>query len=666
MTEITYTTSGFRDLERCMRDRHVALDPATGELSLSRHISLRDEVGRCHYRDREVITDRVWARKQFVVADPDVRAATLAINLSCEAAVDSQTEGDSITCADTKGARLLIDVNGHTVEFPWPKTSTYWQGPAFEVPIPVESLRQGLNDVVLRSDDATEWYLLIEDSLWPNRSARSVDGGRTWDDAHLGPSGGHDGEYLVRLELEGHPSRGTVESPAIDLACVLSGSRIGVPFQLVGLTLERDAEIPEGTEVEFEVRAGPTPSHDPERWSAWAPRFPPDELSGGTARFVQWRATLLTRSPRSTPRLRSVTVIADVVPESSVSPGSFRIVYDNSPTIARSAYHFAHQAHDEPRVHIARERWALDEVVAGAGDELEAIARLADWTRHQWEDGWNQHSGLHGGELRYCPPWDGLVIRELASRDLSLGMCTHYATVFVQAATAIGFVARHNVIQGHCVAEVWVNDWQKWVMFDPGGDTDDTRKGTYHKERHGVPMSALEAHRAWVRQDFAGVKMVPAIAETKYEPDKWLKHFERFCVTLREDNLTSVSAGEPEHGWGPYHFDGYLWWEDEATPKLAVFTLATGREADMYWGVNQVAVHLAATGVPDALAVTLETVTPNLDHLEVRLQDGAWEATPQEFVWRLGSDENHLRVRSVNRFGRRGPIASVAVQALDA
>ena len=100
-------------------------------------------------------------------------------------------------------------------------------------------------------------------------------------------------------------------------------------------------------------------------------------------------------------------------------------------------------------------------------------------------------------------------------------MCTHYATVFVQAATALGFVARHNVIQAHCVAEVWVNDWRKWVMFDPGCDTDDDRKGTYHFQRNGVPMTALkpvergcrDGRRTWMASGWSAERKGP-IAST--------------------------------------------------------------------------------------------------------------------------------------------------------
>ena len=73
------------------------------------------------------------------------------------------------------------------------------------------------------------------------------------------------------------------------------------------------------------------------------------------------------------------------------------------------------------------------------------------------------------GEIDFCPPWGGLLAFELASRKLSLGMCTHYSIVFVHACASLGLVARTLVIRCHCVAEVWSEEYGKWIMIDTGG-----------------------------------------------------------------------------------------------------------------------------------------------------------------------------------------------------
>ena len=61
-----------------------------------------------------------------------------------------------------------------------------------------------------------------------------------------------------------------------------------------------EADVPQGTTVSLEVRAGDGPAPD-ESWSEWAP--PPS-----AGRFVQYRARLATSDAASTPVVRAVTL----------------------------------------------------------------------------------------------------------------------------------------------------------------------------------------------------------------------------------------------------------------------------------------------------------------------------------------------------------------------
>jgi len=327
----------------------------------------------------------VWAKKEFHVEDPDVFGATLVLGLYCEVGQDTRREDDTFIDTDPRQAMLLIEVNGRTIPFRWPKERRYWESGAFPVQIQVESLKPGLNEFVFHSADSTEWYLLIEDSIWPNRSAKSLDAGASWDYEHLGTNGGHDGEYLVRLQLEGHPPKGNLTSQALDLARLASGRRVGIPFTLKGIQIESKADEPDGTGVEFRVRGGSTPSYEPFEWTEWLPIGDLTRLVDSGPRFVQWRAILTTTSPKLTPILKEVTLKAKVEVPDERGKERFAIACDDTPTIARSSYHFAYQPYDEERLRIVRERWHLDQVIEGAESELEELVRLCDWTRQQWE-----------------------------------------------------------------------------------------------------------------------------------------------------------------------------------------------------------------------------------------------------------------------------------------
>ena len=56
-------------------------------------------------------------------------------------------------------------------------------------------------------------------------------------------------------------------------------------------------------------------------------------------------------------------------------------------------------------------------------------------------------------------------------------MCVHYAVAFVSCCQALGIPARCAAVTGalnsgpgHFVAEVWFEDYAKWVVVDPNTD----------------------------------------------------------------------------------------------------------------------------------------------------------------------------------------------------
>ena len=134
--------------------------------------------------------------------------------------------------------------------------------------------------------------------------------------------------------------------------------------------------------------------------------------------------------------------------------------------------------------------------------------------------------------------------------------------------------------------------------------------------------------------------MVPEAVESKFKLEGRLRLFGRFCIHLRNDQLTSLGRDEPEHGFGSYHYDGYLWWEDELGERLPWFSLWSSREGDFHWTLYQTEVYLGTTEEDTVLRVLLDTETPNFWKYEARRDGGGWEEMPEEFMWRLHPGEN--------------------------
>jgi len=693
--EVVLRWQGQDVLDGATRD--VGVDVYGGEAKLARRLILADEMGNCTGRDVEVIRGLVWGRKDFWVGDgePVAASARLSIWLRCPGAT----------------AELVVEVNGHPVRVHHRPTFQsqdegilvgYWHTNWCTVEVEAAWLHPGHNVVTLHTDDGSAWEILLETSRWPNRSSKSVDGGATWDFAHLGYDDCYDGEYLIRLELERYPAEGWMASPAFDLAATASGDSLGQPTQINRIVVAGEGDITSGTKIDFELRSGATPAYEPAAWSHWVPAQEYRARPGD--RFAQWRATLRTDLPLATPRLRAVEVRADV--ETQTAPWG-RLSGAENPALVYPSNPFGYQR-PFSRTRMMRERWNLQEVVAGAKNDLEQMERIALWARDQWSDGWNgKWNALH-----FCPPWDGPVILEFGRHSLGVGMCTQYSTVFVHACASLGITAHHVIHQSHCTAEAWSDHWGKWVWYDVGGDLNDETRAVYRADRNGVPMSVLEARAAWEDQKCDGVEFVGRNAQKFLPVEKRLGFFDHYCIVLRNNQMTSPHPGELEHGIVTYHYDDYLWWRDAQTPALPYSSRTSSRPGDFTWTLNRTRIHLQRTGEPGVLDVRLETTMPNMArdrilgpahhppaihipadpvHGEMETmgwdanlgpdwqrgapedtvfpaalqccEDGStWRDTPAQFNWTLKPGANRLGARAVNAFCVQGPASWVTVE----
>ena len=656
---VVLSWKGRGELDAATRDIHIEM--GEGAVRLARRQVLAYEMGNCNVRDTQPFDDWTWARKDFWLDDqtsfnPPQPEPKERLKLVCPRTFGCKVSAFArcASLAQDGTARMIVEVNGHPQSVAWlsPEgevrgeiSRNYWQFTWGTVSVPPEWLRLGQNTVILRTEDGSRWETFIEVSRFPNHSARSDDQGLTWDYDRLGYNNCYDGEFLVRMELERHPRRGQLTSPPFDLAQAVAENGIGRKITVHRLSLRMEGETPPGTTLGAELRAGPTPTYDPKTWSAWGPG---DDFAARPGdRFAQWRVTLGTEDPLRTPTLQGVQAIAEV----EVMAGSWgRLLVADSRPIPRSSFPFGYQA-PTARTRMLRERWHLDDLLYGEEDDLSRLRCLAEWVRDQWTDGWNRDWKA----LRLSPPWDGALILELAAHDLSQGMCTHYSTAFVHACASLGIPARHVIHKAHCTSEVWSDYWGKWIWFDVGGDMNDRTRAVYHVEREGVPLSALEARSAWQEGELDGVRLVGRKAREVFRLEQRLDLLDHFCIVLRNDQMTSLNPGEPEHGVMTYHYDGYLWWRDARMPPLPWFSLSSNREADFYWTLNRTRIHLQRTEREGVLSVQLESCTPHLQAYQVRLNGGEWEESPAEREWQLQRGENLLEARSVSAFGLPGP-----------
>jgi hypothetical protein len=250
--------------------------------------------------------------------------------------------------------------------------------------------------------------------------------------------------------------------------------------------------------------------------------------------------------------------------------------------------------------------------------------------------------------------------------------CSQYAHVFVSAAASLGWIDRELALRRHqdqpgqsssehSTTEIWSNQYRKWIMMDPTANM--------HVEKRDVPLSAYEIRQEWFYR--AGQDLVFVIGKERQKYRKAdlpiiLGRFPGF------GDLT-VPADELEK----YGFIGYIPNTDLmdagldygrmfiVKDQLCEGTRWHIRDApsnpgvDPYFPVNQAAVRLAAE--QDSIRVTLQTMTPNFQTDEFRLDGGDWVASGESLLWSIQPGLNRLEVRTLNRFGVHGPVSTVEI-----
>ena len=304
--------------------------------------------------------------------------------------------------------------------------------------------------------------------------------------------------------------------------------------------------------------------------------------------------------------------------------------------------------------YIARFRkdFRLDRVVADAPNEYEAMLRLAAWVGSRWDHGTDTPAD---GSVAFDP---GAVVAAGAGGQRY--WCEIAARTMVHAATALGWSARvitasrGGYIWDHAVAEVWSNEFDKWVMLDTDFNI------LYESE--GTPLSAFEICHDGPRLAREGRLSERRIADRKpsLTHQNLLPVFRYVHVDLRNDwRSRPLPRGSPAGG------DRATWWT--ARPSLERLLTAKVRVDDARrfdWPINHVQI-FAADAKPTAdghlLRVVFGSYSPRFKAFQVSVDGSTWESVPGHgHELRFAAGTHTVRARVLGQAGFAGPERSVS------
>ena len=614
--------------------------------------------------------------------------------------------------ADDNDFPLYIRINGVDIVRPpskiaHPSARQYytndWGGSHFDnwfvVEVPVKALRSGNNEILLWTEsEKNSWEIMIAAdeefsrgsqtrSKHPNRSAKSIDGGKSWDFDHLGWKNEIDGEYCIRLSLGRHASEGIYISPVIDLAG--ETRLIKQNIEVVKSRINWKMEIPEGCIAEIRMRLGNSPVLNNTDWSDYTEVNDCVAVSESCSiRYMQFEIVMGTNNPLVTPKFLSVSIESSFVEQRNSDGWIYKIERLDNGRVVRSSMEYTYE--NFANLNELREDFELDKIVAGASNEFEAQLRLMSWAYRVPLSPLNPYAWNYYDILKAKRDDKGrIILHQNYNKRRRDGHCLYCNLSLVAACTAMGYPARWVNISskhtyGHEVAEVWSNEFNKWVFMDS------TRDYYIYDPDTGIPLSLVEISNRLG-------EIMPGQATWEF-PVQWhlpkKSMLENVRIAYREgDHEYSVLSDEEVEGEDLLMYKGHLqmplrndfasnphplpwrlssnWGGDQffcyysdMFPRKQEYQRHTKRWQDFNPSLNQAELFLYEIKQAGILRIEIDTETPYLDAFLVQISNGEWqEYKKNTFDWPLSEGLNHLRVKVRNQAGVYGKESYVAIVA---
>lgn len=315
-----------------------------------------------------------------------------------------------------------------------------------------------------------------------------------------------------------------------------------------------------------------------------------------------------------------------------------------------------------PKLLQLRKQEGFDKLVAGSKDELEQMQRIADWAQKR------------------LPKFGTPTSKALAPIDIikaadegNTFFCNHFACIFVGAATSMGWpcrtlalhVGNHPSGKGapeHSEAEVWSNQYRKWILFDPLYGA--------HFEINGIPLNAWEMRQEWFygNRDKISIVMGAPAKFHKYAelpiPIKEQPGYGLLALgprTIDKLALIGYCPGNNVIDSGSLDYSGMFISTDTLASQIKWHKRINPADPskDSYFPLNQA--DLKFTPASEGLKVEVQTNTPNFDKYRYRTNGGKW-MDGEPGIWKLKKGKNMMEVKPVNTFGVEGVASRVAVE----
>ena len=321
-----------------------------------------------------------------------------------------------------------------------------------------------------------------------------------------------------------------------------------------------------------------------------------------------------------------------------------KIIKINNPDICMAALSFQYEDFLNENIRLLRNKYSLDKLVADISSDLEKFIILREWVRRRITEGKPKNVDYN---------FNALNILERAERGEHF-FCSETATVFIQCVISLGYTGRYiGLFKGHILAEVWSNDFNKWVIMDVGDNL--------HYERFGVPLGALELHRTLEIGNFSDIDVVYGIDMkhlSREESNFYISYYHEFFTRMRNDWFSNKYPH-----WHPKgnSIMNSLEWQDQYTSNNILVAKEINNSEGFNFCLNVVSIMCDKNNSSQKeIHLNFNTFTPGFSHFLLSIDDGAkLKNDSKNLTWKLHQGINMIQVSAVNVLGVSGPLSEV-------
>ena len=316
-----------------------------------------------------------------------------------------------------------------------------------------------------------------------------------------------------------------------------------------------------------------------------------------------------------------------------------KIVKIRNPDICPAAFGFQYEDFFNQDVQMLREKYSLGKLVVDAATDLEKFIILREWVRGRISEGRPKNVDYN---------FNALNILERAGKGEHF-FCSETATIFTQCVISLGYIGRYvGLFKGHILAEVWSNDFNKWVVMDVGDNL--------HYEKFGVPLSALELNIALESGEFSDINVIYGIDKKHLSADErdfYISYYRDFFVRMRNDWFSNKYPHW--HPKGNSIMNGLEWHGLRSSDNILVARRTSNGE-QLNFCLDVVSIMCdSSNSSGKEIWLFFNTFTPGFSNFLFSIDDGVKvRADNKKLVWKLHKGRNKIEVMAVNVLGVNG------------